>query len=299
MTDWLLDPFQAQFMVRAGLGMVLLGVAAPLCGVWVVQRRLIYLSDAMSHAVLAGVAGAALLGASLMLGAFLAAVVMALGVAALIVRAGLAEDAAIGVSGQALFALGLVGLSLQRDDPRALGHLLFGSPLTTTWADVALQAGLTAVVVAATWVLLPVLVATTFDGTHARTVGMRVGLVDTLLVVGLGLVVVIGLTTVGVLMAVSMLVLPAVAARLTAGSTGRMLAHAVLFGVCAEVVGLLLSYHLRLPTGPAVSLVAAAQVLVAVLMRRAPSAMRRTVRHDLPGHRHSAAARHLTHRPGT
>ncbi len=291
MIGWLLDPFQSAFMVRAGLGIAALGVAAPLCGVWVVQRRLVYLSDAMSHAVLAGVAGAALLGASLLLGAFVAAVVMALAVAALVVRAGMAEDAAIGVSGQALFALGLVGLSLQRDDPRALGHLLFGSPLTTTWSDVVLQAGLTAVVVAASWLLLPLLVATTFDGTHARTVGMRVGLIDTLLVVGLGLVVVIGLTTVGVLMAVSMLVLPAVAARLTADTTARMLRHAVLFGVSAGALGLLASYHLRLPTGPAVALVAAAQVAVVVLARRAPRAMRRTVRHDLPGHRHASAGR--------
>jgi len=91
-----------------------------------------------------------------------------------------AEDAAIGVSGQALFAVGLVGVSFQRNDPRALSHVLFGSPLTTTWGDVALQAVLAAVVIVASYVLLPVLIATTFDGVHARTVGMQVGLVDSL-----------------------------------------------------------------------------------------------------------------------
>ena len=284
MTTWLLDPFQADFMVRAGLGVLLLGVAAPLCGCWVVQRRLVYLSDAMSHAVLAGVAGAALVGASLLVGAFVAAVVMALVVAALVLRAGLAEDAAIGVSGQALFAVGLVGVSFQRNDPRALSHVLFGSPLTTTWADVALQAVLAAVVVVASYVLLPVLVATTFDGVHARTVGIRVGLVDTLLVVGLGLVVVIGLTTVGVLMAVSMLVMPAVAARLMASTTTRMLGASVALGTSAGVVGLLLSYHLAIPTGPAVALVAAAQVLLAAAARRTPRALQRTVVADLSAH---------------
>ena len=284
MTTWLLDPFQADFMVRAGLGVLLLGVAAPLCGCWVVQRRLVYLSDAMSHAVLAGVAGAALVGASLLVGAFVAAIVMALVVAALVLRAGLAEDAAIGVSGQTLFAVGLVGVSFQRDDPRALSHVLFGSPLTTTWADVGLQAVLAAVVVVASYVLLPVLVATTFDGVHARTVGIRVGLVDTLLVVGLGLVVVIGLTTVGVLMAVSMLVLPAVAARLIASTTTRMLGASVALGTSAGLAGLLLSYHLALPTGPAVALVAAAQVLLAAAARRTPRALQRKVVADLPGH---------------
>jgi len=283
-STWLLDPFSADFMLRAGLGVLLLGVAAPLCGCWVVQRRLVYLSDAMSHAVLAGVAGAALLGINLLVGAFVAAIVMALAVAALVLRAGLAEDAAIGVSGQTLFALGLVGVSFQQDDPRALSHVLFGSPLTTTWPDVALQAGLAAVVALASYLLLPILVATTFDGTHARTVGIRVGLVDTLLVVGLGLVVVTGLTTVGVLMAVAMLVLPAVAARLLAVTTTGMLLLSVLFGIIAGVGGLLVSYHADLPTGPTVALAAATQVLLAAAARRTPVALRRTVVPTLAGH---------------
>lgn len=277
MTGWLVDPFEAGFMVRAGLGVLLLGIAAPLCGCWVVQRRLVYLSDAMSHAVLAGVAGAALVGASLLAGAFVAAIVMALAVAVLVLRAGLAEDAAIGVSGQTLFALGLVGVSFQRDDPRVLSHVLFGSPLTTTWHDVALQAALAAAVVLASYVLLPVLLATTFDGAHARTVGIRVGLVDTMLVLGLGLVVVIGLTTVGVLMAVAMLLLPAVAARLLARTTGAMLLLSAVLGVCAGVGGLLLSYYLALPTGPVVALVAASEVAVAAAVRRTPRALRRRV----------------------
>jgi ABC-type Mn2+/Zn2+ transport system permease subunit len=262
---WLLAPFDADFMVRAALALLLLGIAAPLCGCWVLQRRLVYLSDAMSHAVLAGVAGSALVGASLLAGAFVAAVVMALVVAALVLRAGVAEDAAIGVAGQTLFALGLVGVALAPGETRALSHILFGNPLTVTWADVRLQAAVTVVVVTASVVLLPVLVATTFDAVHARTVGVRVNRVDTLLVVGLGLVVVLGLTTVGVLLAVSMLVLPAVTARLLTRTLRALLLTAVGLGVTAGLVGLLVSYHLGLPTGPVVVLVAAAQVGVAVL----------------------------------
>lgn len=261
--SWLPAPFDAEFMVRATLALLLLGVAAPLCGCWVLQRRLVHLSDAMSHAVLAGVAGAALVGASLLAGAFVAAVVMALVVAALVLRAGVAEDAAIGVAGQTLFALGLLGVALAPGETRALSHILFGNPLTVTWADVQLQAGVTAVVVTASVVLLPVLVATTFDAVHARTVGVRVDRVDTLLVVGLGLVVVLGLTTVGVLLAVSMLVLPAVAARLLTRSVRPLLLTAVGLGVAAGMVGLSVSYSLGLPTGPVVVLVAAAQVAVA------------------------------------
>lgn len=263
--NWLVLPFDADFMVRAAPGLLLLGIAAPLCRCWVVQRRLVYLSDAMSHAVLAGVAGAALVGASLLAGAFTAAVVMALAVAALVLRAGVAEDAAIGVAGQTLFAAGLVGVSLAPGETRALSHILFGNPLTLTWADVQLQAALTAVVVASSVLLLPVLVATTFDSVHARTVGVRVNRVDTLLVVGLGLVVVLGLTTVGVLLAVSMLVFPAVAARLLSRTLRAMLVTSVVLGVTAGLLGLLVSYHSGLPTAPVVVLAAATQVGGAVL----------------------------------
>lgn len=270
--SWLVEPFTDAFMVRAGLGVLLLGVAAPLCGCWVVQRRMVYLSDAMSHAVLAGVAAASLLGASLLAGAFAAAVVMALGVAALVLRAGLAEDAAIGVTGQALFAAGLIGVTCQRDDPRALSHVLFGSPLNTGWNDVALQALLAAAVVAGSWLLLPLLIATTFDGVHARTIGIAVARVDTLLVVGLALVVVIGLTTVGVLLTVAVLVLPAVAARLVARSVPGLLVGSVLAGTSSGIIGLLVSYHAALPTGPCVALIAAAQVVLLATARAAQPA---------------------------
>jgi len=69
-----------------------------------------------------------------------------------------------------------------------------------------------------------------------------------------------------------------------ASTTTRMLGASVAFGTSAGLVGLLLSYHLALPTGPAVALVAAAQVLLAAAARRTPRALRRTVLADLPGH---------------
>ncbi|CQD23225.1 ABC-3 protein [Mycolicibacterium conceptionense] len=87
---------------------------------------------------MAGVAGASIIGASLLLGGLIAAVTMALIVSVLVVRARIPEDGAIGVVGQGLFALGVIGVSLQ-SDPRALAHILFGNPLTVTGTDVAVD----------------------------------------------------------------------------------------------------------------------------------------------------------------
>lgn len=275
---WLVEPFGSAFMARAAIGVLALGVAGPVTGCWIVLRRLTYLSDAMSHAVLAGVAGAALAGVSLTLGAGVAAVVMALATALLVLRVGVAEDAAVGVAGQALFALGIVLIGFRRDDPRALSHVLFGNPLTVSAGDVAVQVATAVVVVAGAWLLLPVLTATTFDPAHARTVGIRVSRVETALLVGLGLTVVIGLTTVGVLMAIAMVVVPPTAARLLTSRLPSLLLVAAALGVVAGLGGLLASYHLGLPPGPCIALVTVAEVAVAAASRHVPGPLRtRTV----------------------
>jgi ABC-type Mn2+/Zn2+ transport system permease subunit len=264
---WLVDPFATTFMQRALVSSLAVGIAAPAIGVWAVSRRLVYLTDAMSHAILAGVAGAALLGVSLVIGGIAAGLFMALLVALLVIRVKVPEDSAIGVVGQGLFAIGVIGVGLL-GDPRALSHVLFGNPLTVTAGEVAVQIAVAFVIVGAGWFLGPLLGMSTFDGAHARTVGVRVGLLDTGLIVALALVVVVGLTSVGVLMAITLITAPAVAARLLVPRLSRSVPLASALGALAGVAGLLLSYHLALPTGPTIAIVAVGEVALASLVAR-------------------------------
>jgi ABC-type Mn2+/Zn2+ transport system permease subunit len=266
--DLLIDPFQASFMQRALVSCLAIGVASPAIGVWAVSRRLVYLTDAMSHAILAGVAGAALLGISLLIGGVAAGLLMALLVALLVIRVKVPEDSAIGVVGQGLFAVGVIGVGLL-GDPRALSHVLFGNPLTVTTTEAAVQVMMAAAIVTAGWLLGPLLGMATFDPLHARTVGVRVGLLDTGLIVVLAMVVVIGLSSVGVLMVITVITAPAVAARLLIGRLAAAVPVACALGAFAAVAGLVLSYHLALPTGPTIAIVAAAEVAAAALVSRA------------------------------
>ncbi|MGV0807414.1 metal ABC transporter permease [Mycolicibacterium setense] len=277
--SWLADPFDYEFMVRAAIATLAVCVAAPMCGIWALSRRLVYLTDAMSHGILAGVAGASIIGGSLLLGGLVAAVTMALIVSVLVVRARIPEDGAIGVVGQGLFALGVIGVSLQ-SDPRALAHILFGNPLTVTSTDVVIDVTLALLVALMVTALRPVLLATTFDAAHARTVGIHVGLVDATLLVVLSLTVVAGMVTVGVLMAVTLVIAPAVTARLLARSLDTMLLIAIGSGLLAGAAGLLVSYHAALPTGPTVAIIAVAQVASAALWVRPVRAIHRTVQRD-------------------
>jgi ABC-type Mn2+/Zn2+ transport system permease subunit len=97
-------------------------------------------------------------------------------------------------------------------------------------------------------------------------VGVRVGLVDAGLLVGLALVVVVGLVSVGVLMAVTLIVAPAIVGRLMAQTLGRVMVWAVATGLVAGVVGLLIAYHLGVPAGPSIALTAIGAVLAAAVV---------------------------------
>jgi ABC-type Mn2+/Zn2+ transport system permease subunit len=280
-----MEPFAYDFMVRAAVATIAVCMAAPACGVWALSRRLVYLTDAMSHGMLAGVAGAAIIGGSLLVGGLIAALAMALFISLLVVRARVPEDGAIGVVGQGLFALGVIGVSLQ-SEPRALAHVLFGNPLTVSRFDVIVDVTLVVIVIGTLAAMKPALLATTFDAVHARTVRMRVGLIDSALLVVLSMTVVAGLVTVGVLMAVTLIVAPAVTARMLGRSLNAMFAIAVASGLMAGVAGLLLSYHAGLPTGPTVALLAVAQVGVVALWAHPARAVQRSLISD----RASAAA---------
>lgn len=273
---WLTDPYSSEFMRHALLAAVMVGIAGPLVGVWIVLRRLAYLGDAMSHSLLAGVAGAYLLGASITAGALVAGLVMAAAIAAFTLHPRLRADAVIGAVETALFAVGIILVSTRSDRIGVdLSTYLFGQITTVTTDDLRLNAALVAAVVVAVSWFGPDLRAATFDPVHARLSGIRVAGLEIVLLVMLAVAIVVSLQTVGLLMSVSMLVTPAATARLVTSRTTTMTAVAVTVGVFAAVVGLTASYHLDTPPGATVALTAAA-VLAATFLAHLP---RRAHRH--------------------
>lgn len=260
---WLIDPYQSGFMRRALLAVLLIGAFVPAVGVWIVLRRLSYLGDAMSHALLAGVAGAYLLGISVTIGALLGGVAMAMVIVVLSRVPGIQEDATIGVAETVLFALGLVLISHQSGRISVdLTHFLFGQITTTSRGDLALSALLA--VCGAVFMTLRFhdLRASTFDATHARLTGLSVDSLSVALLLLLAVAVVVSLQTVGLLMSVAMLVTPATTARLVTNRLPRTIAVASGLGVTSGVVGLTISYHLATPPGATIALTAALWLVV-------------------------------------
>ena len=250
---WLIDPFRYPFMQHALLAAVLIGVTCAVLGVYVVQRRMAFIGDAMAHTTLPGLVIAHLWGWNLAIGGLAAAVVTAVCIAWVSRRQQVKEDTAIGVVFTGMFAVGVLLMSRTRSY-RDLSHMLFGNVLGVTTQDLYLIAGVAFVVLLTLWLFHKELELTSYDPTHAEVIGLRAGLMRLLLLGLLALAVVTGIQAVGVILTNALLVTPAAAAALlTDKFSRRMLVSAIFTTVCAAT-GLVASYMLQASSGASIVL---------------------------------------------
>ncbi|MEI7617158.1 MAG: metal ABC transporter permease [Actinomycetota bacterium] len=267
---WLTDPFQAEFMQRALIAAIIIGVVAPVVGTWIVLRRMANLGDAMSHGTLAGVGLAYAAGINVLLGAIGAGLLMAVLLLLFSSNRRIGQETVITVLGTAFFAVGVVVIS-RIDTGVELSHFLFGRLLTVSWGDIWLNLALGGGTVLVVMLLFGELRLATFDHVQAEQVGVHVEMVQAVLVLLLSVVVVISLRAVGTVMSVTLLVTPAAAARLLARTLKQMTLIGVAIGVSVGVVGLVISYHIDSAPGATIGLLAAAVfavVFAATLPRR-------------------------------
>jgi manganese/iron transport system permease protein/iron/zinc/copper transport system permease protein len=263
--DELARPFEFEFFRN---GVIVATVAGALCGVvgcYVVLRHMSYIGHGLSHAIFGGYAFAGVIGVNLFVGAGIWGVITALAVGGIVRRRPIGSDAAIGVVTTASFALGLVLVQLYGSPTRSADALLFGNVLGVTTADVWLIVGVTAATGAVVFACYRPLLFTTFDTPVAAASGVRTGRVDGLLMIVLSATVLATMNVMGVTMIAAALVIPAVVARMLTDSFGRMLALGGVIGAISGFVGLNVSYHLDVASGPAVVLTAASFFLVAYL----------------------------------
>ncbi|WP_167046250.1 metal ABC transporter permease [Salinibacterium sp. ZJ454] len=253
MIDWILGPLQFEFMTRAMLVTLVAAATCAILSCWLVQIGWSLMGDAVSHAVLPGVAISYILGWPFAVGAF----VFGAGAVALIggVRATtkIKADAAIGVVFTALFALGLVIIS-KTPSQTDLGHILFGNVLGVS--DLDIWQVVVIGVIACTVLLLKRrdLTLFAFDRGHANAIGINTRWLSVLLLGLLALTVVVALQAVGIILVVAMLITPGVTAYLLTKKFDRMLLLSVIVTVIAALVGLYASYYLDASTGGAVVL---------------------------------------------
>ncbi len=256
MLDFLTEPLAYGFMQRGMLASVMVGVLCAVVGCYVVLRGMAYLGDAMSHAILPGIAIAYILQGNILLGALVAAIVVALGIGFVTKGGALKEDTAIGILFAAALSLGVALISTIKTYALDLTHILFGNVLGVSEGDLYLIAGLGAVVLLTIVALYKELLVISFDAVLAATLRLPTELLKNVLLVLIALVVVVSLQTVGVGLVAAMLVTPAATAYLLTRRLPSMMLVAAALGALASVVGLYLSYYLNIVSGAAVVLTA-------------------------------------------
>jgi zinc/manganese transport system permease protein len=266
----LLGPFiEFGFMRRALVGCIALAIAAPPLGVFLMLRRTSLTAEVLAHGVTPGIAAGFLIAGlsvpAMSLGGLVAGLLVALGAGALSRVTGGREDAALTALYLIALALGVTLVSL-RGDTGDLTHLLFGQVLGVDDPALLLMAGVATITLPVLAFAWRPLALECFDPDFARAEGVRGDLWH---MAFLGLVVLNVLAAfqaMGTLMAVGLMMLPAVAARHWARELGRMVVAAVVIALLASLAGLLGSYHLDLPSGPAIVLAAGGLWLVSVVV---------------------------------
>jgi ABC-type Mn2+/Zn2+ transport system permease subunit len=263
MIEWLTEPFALSFMQRALAASLIVGVLCSVVGCFVVLRAMAFLGDALAHAILPGVAIAYLLGADVLVGALVAAVLVAIGIGLFSRRGGLKEDTAIGILFAAALALGVVLMSTVRSYATDLTHILFGNVLGVAPSDLWLTGIIAVVTLAVLLVLFKEFQLATFDPVLAHMLGKRPELLRFTMLILLSLTIVASLKTVGVGLVAALLVTPAATAYLLTRRLSTMMALSAAVGVLASISGLYLSYYLDIASGAAIVLVATAAFLAA------------------------------------
>lgn len=263
--NWLLEPLQYMFMVRGLLASVLVGMLCAIMGTYVVIRGMAFLGDAMAHAILPGVAIAYLVHGNLLLGALIAAVVIALGIGIFSKGGMIKEDTAIGILFAAALALGVALISSIQTYAVDLSHILFGNVLGVSPADLWLTAGLGLIILLVVAINFKQFMVISFDPVLAATLRLPAEFLRYLLLFLLAVTVVVSLQTVGVSLSVAMLITPAATAYLLTRRLLPMMVVSALIGAVSSLIGLYASFYLNIVSGSAIVLTATGFFLVVFL----------------------------------
>ncbi len=247
---------QYDFMIRALLAGVMIAIIAPLIGNFLVIRRLSLMADTLAHIALAGVGLGVLLGAQPLVVTILVTSLAALSIEWLRSRRQLPAEAVLAMFLPGGLALAVLLISLGNGFNANLFSYLFGSITTVRPEEVWLILGLGAVVITVVLTLYRELLYSSFDEESARVDGIRVGLINSVLIVLTAVTVTLAMRVVGILLIGALMIIPAVTAMQVAKSFRQSLILSIIFALISVLAGLLAAYYLNLPAGASIVLVA-------------------------------------------
>lgn len=244
-----------EFLQKALFTSVMVGIISGVIGCFIILRGMALMGDAISHAVLPGVALSYIFGYNFFFGAVISGILTAIGIGYVSQNSRIKNDSAIGIVFTAAFALGIILITSAKSSTD-LNNILFGNVLAVRSVDMWTTLIIGIIVLAAIYLFFKELLVSTFDPIMAAAYGLPNKLIHYFLMILLTLVTVASLQTVGIVLVVAMLITPAATAYLLTDRLSVMIFLSALFGVVSAIVGLYFSFIYNLASGAVIVLVA-------------------------------------------
>ncbi|MCT3131472.1 MULTISPECIES: metal ABC transporter permease [Lactococcus] len=243
--------YEFHFLQNAIVTAVVIGVVSGAVGCFIILRGMSLMGDAISHAVLPGVAISYILGINFFVGAIIFGLLSSIIITFIKNNSIIKGDTAIGITFSSFLALGviLIGVANSSTD---LFHILFGNILAVQDIDKWLTIGVSGIVLIVIILFFKELLITSFDPLMAKAIGMKVNFYHYLLMVLLTLVSVTAMQSVGTILIVAMLITPAATAYLYTNSLRKMIILSSSLGAVSSVLGLFIGYSFNIAVGSSI-----------------------------------------------
>lgn len=267
MIEIIIDPFKYEFMIRSLITATASGIMLSILGPFAINRNMGFMADAMAHATLPIIAVGVFLGFSISELGVPASILIAFFLGYIIKNSNVGEDTAIGIIFSSFFALGFILISILNVTIN-LEDLLFGQILAVSSFDVFIVTAMCISVVSLIIIFFKQLLFYSFDPIGAEVKGLNINFLNYLFLVILSVAIVASLQTVGIILVLSMLLIPAAASKQITNTFVSSIYVSILFGVFSSVSGLYLSYFFNLPSGPTMSMVATSLFIVCFFLNK-------------------------------
>jgi zinc transport system permease protein len=260
--------FAYDFMLRAFAAGVMIGIIAPLIGIFLVVRRYSLLADTLAHVSFVGVAAAVLFGVNPVVGALVVSGMTAIGIEKLRETRKLFGESILALFLSGSLATAIVLLALAHGLNVNIFTYLFGSITTVTQNDVYLIGGFGFIVVALTLFLFKKFFLISYDEDLAKASGVPVGILNIVLLLLAAVTVSLSMRVVGTLLVGALMVIPVLTAVQFGKSFVKTTILAVVFSFIAVILGLFASFYLNIPSGGAIVVISLLWFVVSLAINR-------------------------------
>ena len=243
------------FLQKALVTSIMVGIICGIIGSFIILRGMALMGDAISHAVLPGVAISYMLGINYFYGAVIFGILTAVGIGFITQNSRIKNDSSIGIVFSAFFALGVI-LIAKAQTATDLTQILFGNVLSVRTSDMIMTLIVGLIILAIVLLFYKELLVSTFDETMAAAYGLPTKLIHYGIMLLLTMATVASLQTVGVILVVAMLITPASTAYLLTNRFWLMIILSAFFGALSAVIGLYISFIYNMSSGAVIVLTA-------------------------------------------